>query len=402
MGKQVSFFYSSSKISLAYKMVSKRAGEIPPSGIRRFFDLAVREKDIVTLGIGEPDFDTPDLIKAAAIEAINSNKTHYTSNLGVEELREKIAKKLSFENGISGASSDNVLITSGSSQGLDLALRAVVDEGDEVLIPDPAYTAYAPLIMLTGAKPVYVPTYEKNGFVPQREDMEKVITKKTKAMLFCSPNNPTGAVYSKKALEDIADLAIKNDFTVISDEIYERLLYEGKHYSIAGMPEMHERTITLNGFSKAYASTGWRVGYIQAEGDVFDAIYKIHQYMMMCAPSVSQYAMIPAFDTEDKVAEMVKVYDTRRKLIVNGLNSLPGVSCHMPKGAFYAFPNITGTGMTSEEFVETAIRDAKVATVPGSVFGPCGEGHVRCSYATSTDAINEALLRLDAMLSKNA
>lgn len=379
-------------------MVAKRVRDIPPSGIRRFFELASKEKDIVTLGVGEPDFDTPYGVKDKGLEAIELNRTHYTSNSGLLELREKISEKLKKENDVS-VSPEEILITSGSSEGLDIALRTVLEEGSEVLIPDPAYVAYGPLVQLAGGKPVFVPTTEKNEFRVKADDMGKGITKKTKAILFCSPNNPTGSVLTKEDLRDIADLAIKNDLVVISDEIYEKLIYEGEHYSIASFKGMAERTITLNGFSKAYAATGWRVGYAAAKGELIEGMYKIHQYCMLCAPTPSQYAMLAAFDEGESVKRMVKMYDARRKLLVKGLNEISGISCHMPKGAFYAFPNITGTGLSSEKFAEKLIREAKVAVVPGSVFGPSGEGFVRCSYSVSTESIIEALDRIAKVFS---
>lgn len=378
-------------------MIAKRVRDIPPSGIRRFFDLASKEKDIVTLGVGEPDFDTPYAVKDKGIEAIELNRTHYTSNSGLMELRQKISSKLKRENDIA-VSPEEILITSGSSEGLDIALRAVLEEGDEVLIPDPAYVAYGPLVSLAGGKPVFVPTIEKNEFRVKAEDMRKRVTKKTKAILFCSPNNPTGSVLTKEDLKGIAELAVEKDLVVISDEIYERLIYEGRHYSIGSFKGMEDRTVTLNGFSKAYASTGWRVGYAAAKGELLDGMYKIHQYCMLCAPTISQYAMLAAFDEEESVQNTVKMYDARRKLLVKGLNEITGISCHMPKGAFYAFPNITGTGLNSEKFAEKLIKEAKVAVVPGNVFGPSGEGFVRCSYSVSTESIIEALDRMAKML----
>ncbi len=380
-------------------MISRRVRGVPPSGIRRFFELASQQEDIVTLGVGEPDFDTPYGIKDRGMEAIELNRTHYTSNAGLPELRKAVAEKLGKENGID-SSPDDVLITGGSSEGLDISLRALLEPGDEVLIPDPAYVAYAPLTRLAGGRPVMVPTGEDNGFRARVSDLEKALTEKTKAILFCSPNNPTGAVLTKKDLEEIAEFAVKNDLAAISDEIYEKLIYEGEHVSIASLPGMAERTITLNGFSKAYAATGWRIGYVHAKGELMEGVHKIHQYCMLCAPTPSQHAMLAAFEEADGVSRMVKSYDARRKLLVKGLNEIPGIKCHMPGGAFYAFPNITGTGLGSEEFAEKLIREAKVAVVPGSVFGPSGEGHVRCSYSVSTGEITEALDRMGKIFSE--
>lgn len=379
-------------------MIAKKVGDLPPSGIRRFFDLASTEKDIITLGVGEPDFATPYHIRDKALEAIEMSRTNYTSNAGLFELREKIAKKLKKDNSIS-VTPEELLITSGSSQGLDLSLRAVLDPGDEVLIPDPAYVAYGPLTHLAGGVPVLVPTKEQDEFRVNPETMEKMITPKTKAILFCSPNNPTGSVLTKDDLKQIAELAIKNDLVVITDEIYEKLIYGATHHSIASFDGMEERTITLNGFSKAYAATGWRVGYIAAKGELMDAVYKIHQYAMLCAPTPSQHAMLAAFDDDSSINEMVKTYDARRKLLVKGLNEIGGISCHLPKGAFYAFPNISETGLSSEQFAEKLIREAKVAVVPGNVFGPSGEGFVRCSYSVATDNIIAALDRIEKAFS---
>lgn len=379
-------------------MIAKRVRAVPPSGIRKYFDMASREKDIMTLGVGEPDFDTPYNVKERAMEAIELNCTHYTSNAGLLELRERICQKLRVENAIN-VSPDEVIITSGSSEGLDIALRTVLDPGDEVLVQDPAYVAYGPLISLAGGKPVFVPTVEEKDFRLQPDDMRKKITKKTKAILYCSPNNPTGSVLSKDDVKGIAELAIENDLYVISDEIYERLIYDGDHYSIGSFKGMANRTITLNGFSKAYASTGWRVGYAAAKGELVEGMYKIHQYCMLCAPTPSQYAMLAAFDEEASVRQMLKMYNARRRLLVKGLNEIPGIKCHMPKGAFYAFPNITGTHLSSEKFAEKLIKEAKVAVVPGSVFGPSGEGFVRCSYSVSTESIIEALERMRKLFS---
>lgn len=378
-------------------MISKRIKDVPSSGIRRFFDLASMEEGVVSLGIGEPDFATPYNIKDMAMRAIELNFTHYTANSGLVELRERISKKLKRENGID-ATTEEVLVTSGSSEGLDLAMRALLDPGDEILIPEPCYVAYEPLARFTGSKAVFVPTKEENDFRVCAEDLEKQVTKRTKALIICSPNNPTGSVLTKKDLQEIAKLAIEKELAVISDEIYEKIIYGEKHYSIASLPGMAERTITLNGFSKAYAATGWRVGYIVARGELMEGIYKIHQYNMLCAPAPSQYAMLAAFDEDKNIRTMVDMYDARRRLLVEGLNEIQEINCHMPKGAFYAFPNITGTGMRSEQFAEKLIMEAKVAVVPGSVFGPSGEGFARFSYSTSIENITEALARIKKTL----
>ena len=379
------------------KPLSNRVQKVAPSGIRKYFDLASMSKDIISLGVGEPDFDTPEKIKQAGKRAIEFNKTHYTANSGLMELREKISKKLMGENKIE-TSPENVLITAGSSEGLDLAVRSFVNPGENILIPEPCYVAYGPLLTLADAEPNYVRCSEENDFRVSVEDLKKAVDKKTKALLICSPNNPTGAVLNKKDLEEISDFVIENDLYVISDEIYEKLIYSEEHVSIASLNGMAERTVTLNGFSKAFACTGWRVGYMAGAEAIMSQIKKIHQYNILCAPSISQYAMLPAFEETASIKNMMKIYDRRRRLLVKGLNELPGVSCHMPEGAFYAFPNISGTGMKSGEFAEFMIKEAEVALVPGDVFGPGGEGFARCSYSTSTEAISEAIERMKKVL----
>jgi len=380
--------------------ISDRVKNVPPSGIRRYFDLAAKSKNIVSLGVGEPDFDTPYEIKELAARAIELNRTHYTSNSGLFELRNRISEKLARENNIQ-AENENILITAGSSEGLDIVLRALLDPRDEVLIPEPCYVAYEPLTMLAGGKAIFVPSKEENEFRVTVDGLKAAASEKSKALLICSPNNPTGGVLRKSDLEEIADFAVENDLVVISDEIYEKLIYEEKHVSIASLNGMAERTITLNGFSKAFACTGWRVGYIAGPEKLIAPIRKIHQYNLLCAPSISQYAMLAAFEPgiEESVDSMVRAYDRRRRLLVGGLNKLPGIECHMPAGAFYAFPNISGTGMSDGEFTEKAITDAEVAVVPGSVFGPSGKDHVRCSYSVSASNITKALERLGDLLS---
>jgi len=376
-------------------MIAKRVRDIPFSGIRRFFELVQKSKGIVSLGVGEPDFPTPDALKDAGIRAIENDYTSYTSNYGTPELREKIAKKLKEKNGIDRNPEDEILITVGVSEALDLAIRAILDPGDEVIVPDPSYVSYKPNIWFAYGNPVAVPTTEENEFRIQSDEIEKRITKKTKAILIPSPNNPTGSVMRKKDLERVADLAIENDLLIISDELYEELIYDDeRHYSIGSFNGMEDRTVTLNGFSKAYAFTGWRLGYAAGNSEVIEAMMKIHQYTIMCAPSMSQYAALHAFEQEDSVREMVREYDGRRKLLVKGLNELPGISCIMPKGAFYTFPNIKKTGMNSEEFAEQLLKDGKVAVVPGNTFGDAGEGYVRCAYCVSRENISEALERM--------
>jgi len=376
-------------------MISDRVKNIPFSGIRRFFELVAASKGVVSLGVGEPDFPTPEPIKEAALQAMKSDYTSYTSNYGLLELREKISEKLRTENEVEVDPKDQVLITSGTSEALDIAFRAILDPSDEVLVPEPSYVSYKPCVWFAHAQPVGVPMLEENEFKVRAEDVEKRVTKKTKALIVASPNNPTGGVLSKKDLEEIAQVAVEHDLTVISDELYEELVYDGfKQHSMASLNGMSDRTITINGFSKAYASTGWRLGYVAGSAEVVEAMMKIHQYTMLCAPTVSQHAMLAAFDCKKNVREMLREYDTRRRLLVKGLNELDGVSCIMPGGAFYTFPNIRKTGLSSEEFAEKLLKKAGVAVVPGSTFGPSGEGHVRCSYSVSRETIKEALERM--------
>lgn len=376
-------------------MVAKRVSEIPFSGIRRFFDLVQQTQDVVSLGVGEPDFPTPDPIKDEGIRAIERDETAYTSNYGLLELREKIARKLARENKLAVDPANQLLVTTGTSEALDLACRVLIEPGDEVLIPEPSYVCYKPCVWFAYGVPVPVPTREENDFRVTVEDLKKRVSKKTKVVIVASPNNPTGTVLRKKDLEEIAGFAVEHNLTVISDELYEYLIYDGgRHTSIGSLSGMRERTITINGFSKSYAMTGWRVGYAAGTSEVIEAMMKVHQYSMLCAPTISQYAALEAFDCRRHVARMLEEYDRRRKLLVSGLNELPGVSCRMPKGAFYAFPNVKKTGLSSEEFAGKLLKDAGVAVVPGSTFGDCGEGYVRCSYSVSRDVIREALSRM--------
>jgi aminotransferase len=377
-------------------MVSRRVSEVPFSGIRRFFDLVAEKEDVVSLGVGEPDFPTPEPIKDAGINAIERDYTSYTSNYGLLELRQKIAGKLRKENRIHVDPKKQILVTTGTSEALDLAFRAILNPGDEVIVPEPCYVSYNPTIWFAYAKPVPVPTYEKNEFRVRPEDIKKRITKKTKAMIFASPNNPTGGVLLKRDLEEISDIAIKHNLTVISDELYEKLVYDGhKHTSIASFSGMSERTITINGFSKSHAFTGWRLGYATGPEETIETMMKIHQYNMLCAPTIAQYAALAAFESEKHVRMMVREYDKRRRLLVAGLNGIEGISCIMPKGAFYTFPNIKKTGLSSDEFSERLLDEANVAAVPGSTFGESGEGYLRCSYSVSLETIKEALKRIE-------
>jgi len=376
-------------------MIAKRVREVPFSGIRKFFDVVSKRKDVVSLGVGEPDFPTPDPMKAAAIESIENDYNSYTSNYGLIELRQKIAKKLKDENRLDVDPEREVLITTGTSESLDLAFRALLDPKDEVIVPEPSYVAYKPCVWFAHCKPVPVTMHEEDDFRVDVDEIKEKVTDRTKAIIVASPNNPTGSVLLKKDLEEIADIAVEHDLTVISDELYEYLLYDGmKHHSIGSFSGMGERTITINGFSKGYAFTGWRIGYATASSETIEAMMKIHQYTMLSAPTVSQYAAL-AFDKCGRyVKEMVREYDSRRRLLVKGLNGIEDVSCIMPKGAFYAFPNIKETGLSSEEFANRVLEESKVAVVPGSTFGDSGEGYVRCSYSIGRETIKEALERL--------
>lgn len=379
-------------------MVSERVNAIPPSGIRKFFDLVQQSAgDLVSLGVGEPDFATPEPIKDKAIRAIEEDYCSYTSNYGLPELRREIAQKLSSVNGVDVDPEEGIVVSTGTSEALDLTFRALLDPGDEVVIPEPSYVCYYPGVYLAYGQPVPVAMREEDDFTYKADDVAQKITKKTRVILVASPNNPTGSVVEKRELKGIADLAVDHDLTVISDEIYEELVYDGhRHVSIGSFPGMAERTITINGYSKAYAATGWRIGYAAGPTELIDPIVKIHQYSMLCAPTVSQYALLGAYQLKSHVASMVKEYDRRRRLLVKGLNDLKNVSCITPKGAFYTFPNITKTGLSSEEFAERLLTEHGVAVVPGTAFGPSGEGYLRCSYSVSRDVIHEALKRMNA------
>jgi len=383
--------------------ISDRVNRIKASGIRKFFDLVAKEKNIITLGIGEPDFDTPEIIKDAAIRAIENSLTHYTSNYGIIELREKISEKLKKKNKIFADPNKNILITTGSSEALDLAFRTIINPGDEVLIPSPSYVSYVPITILSDGISVTVPCYEKDEFRLLPEEIEKKITKKTKCIVISSPSNPTGSVLRRKDIENIADIAIKHNLFVISDELYEYLIYDNEeHFSIASIPEMFEKTITINGFSKSYAMTGMRIGYVVADESIIEGMMKIHQYGMLCAPSISQYAALKFDECENDVKEMIKIYEMRRNLIYKRLNEIDGISAIKPKGAFYIFPNIKETKMSSERFANKLLKDAKVVVIPGNVFGEEGEGYVRMSYSVSIENIEKALERIEKFMKKLA
>jgi len=380
---------------------SQIVNKITPSGIRRFFDLVASTEGAISLGVGEPDFATPWHIREAAIYSLEKGYTMYTSNLGMPELRRELARYLKDSQGLDYDPDSELLITVGVSEGLDLACRAILDPEDEVIMPDPCYVSYNSCVVLAGGKAIMVPTNEKNNFEISAADIEAQISDKTKAIMLGYPANPTGAVMPRDKLEPIAEVARRHNLLVISDEIYGRLVYGVEHTCLATLPRMKDSTVLLGGFSKAYAMTGWRLGYVAASQEVIAAMFKIHQYTIMCAPTMAQVAAIEALQSgEDYITEMVEDYNRRRLFMVKGLNKI-GLSCFEPKGAFYAFPSIKGTGMTSEEFAEKLLMEEKVAVVPGDAFGRCGEGYVRCCYATSMADIEEALSRMGRFVGKH-
>ena len=374
--------------------ISPTVTSIPPSGIRRFFDIAAEMKGVISLGVGEPDFVTPWHIRESCIYGLNRGQTSYTSNAGLLELREEISKSLYHDYQVTYAPRTEILVTVGVSEGLDLAMRALLSPGDEVLIPEPCYVSYKSCVILAGGLAVTVPTTIENEFRITAKQLELFVTPRTKALLIGYPNNPTGAVMSRQDLTEIAEFATKHDLIVISDEIYAKLTYDGQHTCFSSLPDMMGRTIVLNGFSKAYAMTGWRIGYAAANSDFIGAMTKIHQYTMLSAPIMGQVAAIEALKRGEKdVEEMTAEYNQRRRLILNGFRQM-GLDCFEPKGAFYLFPSIKQTNLTSLQFAEQLLQAEKVALVPGDAFGDSGEGFVRCSYATSTANIKEALLRI--------
>ena len=383
------------------KLISKRVNRVSPSGIRKFFDLLASMEGVISLGVGEPDYATPWHISEAAIQSLEKGYTMYTSNSGMPELRQEISRCLEETYNVEYDPAGELLITVGVSEALDLTMRAILNPGDEVIMPDPHYVAYDSCVILAGGEPVMVPTSQEDNFEVSAADIEARITGKTKAILIGYPANPTGAVMSRDELLSIAEVARRHRLLVISDEIYARLVYGVEHTCFASLPGVKENTILLGGFSKAYAMTGWRVGYAAAPGDIIAAMTKIHQYTIMSAPTMAQVAAIEALKSgESSVLEMVEDYNRRRLVIVRGLNDI-GLTCFEPRGAFYAFPSITSTGMTSEEFSEKLLLEEKVAVVPGSAFGQCGEGYVRCCYATSLADIEEALSRMKRFVNKH-
>ncbi len=374
--------------------------DIKPSGIRKFFDIASEMKDAISLGVGEPDFDTPWHIRDEGIYSLEQGRTIYTSNAGLKELRQEICNYLHRKQGVKYDPLHEVLITVGGSEAIDIGLRAMVNPGDEVLIPQPSFVSYEPCAILAGATPVIINLKEENEFRLTAEELEAAITDKTKLLVLPFPNNPTGAIMERKDLEAIAEVILKHDIFVMSDEIYSELTYTEKHVSIVELPGMRERTILINGFSKAYAMTGWRLGYACGPAEIIAQMTKIHQFAIMCAPSTSQYAAIEALKNGDEdVLEMRTAYNQRRRFLLNAFKEM-GLSCFEPYGAFYVFPCIKEFGMSSDEFATRFLNEEKVAVVPGTAFGDCGEGYLRISYAYSLEHLKTAMSRLEKFVSR--
>jgi len=381
------------------KLLCQRVKAVPPSGIRKFFDIVSEMKDAISLGVGEPDFNTPWTINDAAIYSLRQGHTHYTGNAGLMELRVQIAEYMKNRFGVRYNPKNEIFVTIGASEGIDVALRTLLEPGDEVLLPDPSYVSYSPGVIFAGGVPVPVVTKEEDEFRLTPEALRAAITPRTKALILPYPNNPTGAVMGKEHLEAIAEVLRDTDIFVISDEIYAELTYDGcSHVSFASIEGMWERTITLNGFSKAFAMTGWRLGYACGPQEIITVMLKVHQYAIMCAPTASQYAAVEALKSGMEtgyasVKQMQRTYDRRRRIMLDAFREM-NLSCFEPRGAFYTFPCIRRTGLTSQEFAERLLREQKVAVVPGTAFGESGEGFIRCSYATATDKVIEAMKRM--------
>jgi aminotransferase len=381
--------------------ISRRVAQMPPSGIRRFFDIAATMDDVISLGIGEPDFVTPEPILKEGIASLERGETQYTSNSGTVELRVALSKHLERLYGIDYDPESEILITVGVSEALYVAMTSVIDPGDEVIIPEPCFVSYGPEVTMAGGVPVNVPTYVENDFQVTAEIITAAVTPKTKALLLGYPNNPTGAVMTPEIMRDIALVAEQNDLLIISDEIYDQLVYGIEHTCVPVLPGMRNRTILLGGFSKDYAMTGWRIGYACANPELLGAMRKVHQYTIMSAPTTAQAAAVVALEQgEEYVEQMRREYDRRRRLIVGGFNTL-GLDCFEPRGAFYAFPSIAASGMSGEDFSMTLLREEEVAVVPGEAFGPSGAGYVRASYATAYEEIEEALNRIESFMRRH-
>ena len=380
-------------------MLSKKAVMLEPSGIRKFFDIVSEMPEAISLGVGEPDFDTPWRIREEGIYSLEKGRTFYTSNAGLVELRDEICRYLKRKYHMRYRN-DEVIVSVGGSEGIDVALRAILNPGDEVIVPQPSFVCYVPCVIMSDGIPVTVELKEEDKFKLTRKQLEEVVTDKTKAIIMSFPNNPTGAIMTKRDLEPIADFAKEHDLLVISDEIYSELTYGDRHVSIGALPDMKERTIVINGFSKAFAMTGWRLGYAAAPKVIMEQMVKIHQYGIMAAPTTSQYAAVEALRAcDDEVEEMKNSYNQRRRYLLHRFREL-GLDCFEPEGAFYAFPCIKEFGMSSEKFAEELLKEQKVAIVPGTAFGACGEGYLRVSYAYSIDELKEALNRLGTFIEK--
>ena len=380
--------------------LSETIVNIKPSGIRKFFDIVSEMKDAISLGVGEPDFETPWHIRDEGIYSLEKGRTFYTSNAGLMELREEIANYLKRRFDLSYEAKTDIIVTVGGSEAIDIALRAMVDPGDEVLIPQPSYVSYEPCAVLAGAKPVIIELKHENQFRLTAQELEAAITDKTKILILPFPNNPTGAIMEKGDLEAIAEVILKHDLFVISDEIYAELCYTDNHVSIANIPGMKERTIVINGFSKSYAMTGWRLGYACGPKQIIEQMYKIHQFCIMCAPTTSQYAAVEALKNGDEDVQMMReAYNQRRRFLVHAFEEM-NLECFEPFGAFYIFPCIKEFGMTSDEFATRFLNEEKVAVVPGTAFGECGEGFIRISYAYSLEKLKVAIGRLESFVNR--
>ena len=378
--------------------IATKVNEMQSSGIRKFFDIVSEMKDAISLGVGEPDFDTPWHIRDEGIYSLEKGRTFYTSNAGLKELRTEISKYLERTINTSYDPINEILVTVGGSEAIDLACRAMLNPGEEVIVPEPSYVSYVPCVVMAGGKPVILNLKAEDEFRLKPDDLEAAITPKTKILIMPFPNNPTGAIMEKEDLEKIAEVVIKHDLIVVSDEIYSELSYKEKHESIASLPGMRERTVVINGFSKAFAMTGWRLGYACAPENICKQMTKLHQYCIMCAPTTSQYAAVEALKHGDQdVAEMREAYNQRRRFLMHEFRKM-GLPCFEPYGAFYVFPDISEFGMTSDEFCTTLLKEKKVAVVPGTAFGACGEGFVRISYAYSIENLKVALERINEFL----
>lgn len=381
------------------KLISKKCAKLKPSGIRKFFDVAAMMEGVISLGVGEPDFQTPWAIRKTAITALEKGKTVYTANPGLIELRTEVANYLNRTQGITYDPAHEIIITVGGSEAIDLGIRSLIDPGDEVLVVEPSFVCYAPIVELTGGVAVPIETKVEDKFKLTAKALREKITDKTKLLILPFPNNPTGGVMTKSDLEEIAEVLRDTNIMVLSDEIYAELTYTGEpHCSIASLPGMQERTLLVNGFSKAYAMTGWRMGYLAGPAPLIAQMLKVHQYAIMCSPTVSQYAAIEALRScDDEVKKMTNEYNIRRRWLVNALNEI-GLECFEPEGAFYVFPSIKSTGLSSEEFCERLLYEHKVAVVPGNAFGESGEGFIRISYAYSLKHLKEAVERIKEFL----